>query len=94
MVLKRREVEAALESKGFQRTKSHHHFFLYYTQAGKKTPIRTKTSHGKSYKDISPELASRMARQCKLTNHDFSNLVACPLSRDGYEQKLKELGAI
>ena len=43
MVLKRREVEAALESKGFQRTESHHHFFLYYTQAGQKTPIRTKT---------------------------------------------------
>lgn len=94
MVLKRREVEEALESKGFKRTEGNHRFFLYFTKEGKKTAVGTKTSHGRSYKDISPELASRMARQCRLTNQDFANLVACPLSRDQYEQKLEERGAI
>lgn len=94
MVLKRREVEAALTAKGFKRTESHHTFFLYYTKSGIKTPIRTKTSHGSSHKDISRELVGRMAKQCKLTNQEFNDLIACPLDRDEYERKLEELDAI
>ncbi len=88
MPLKRREVEAALETKGFKRTKGDHAFFIYYTASGKKSPVRTKTSHGSSHFDISDILVSTMARQCKLSARNFRDLVACPLTREGYEEIL------
>ncbi len=88
MPLKRREVEAALEFKGFKRTEGDHAFFIYYTSTGRKTTVRTKTSHGTSHNDISHKLVSTMARQCKLTTRNFRDLVACPLTREGYEEIL------
>ncbi len=46
------------------------------------------TSYGSGHKDISSELMSRMARQCKISSRDFSDLVTCPLSRNEFERKL------
>ena len=36
------------------------------------------------------DLLAQMARQCKLTKSDFLALVDCPLSREAYEEKLRE----
>ena len=36
MPRKQREIERGLVKKGFQRTESHHHFFVYYSCDGKK----------------------------------------------------------
>lgn len=94
MNLKRRDIERALERKGFKRTEGNHSFFIYYTQAGKKTHVRTKTSHGKGGKDIGDPLINRMAKQCRLTSGDFRQLVDCRLSREGYEAKLKASGTV
>lgn len=94
MPLKRSEIENALEFKGFRRAESDHAFFIYYSQSGKKSPVRTKTSHGTGYKDISDNLVSQMAKQCRLTNKDFKDLVACPLSRQAYEDKLVAQGLV
>ena len=94
MNLRRRDIERALERKGFKRTEGDHSFFVYYTQAGKKTIVRTKTSHGKGGEDIGAPLISRMAKQCKLTSDDFRQLVDCPLSREDYEKRLKASGAV
>ena len=94
MNLKRRDIERALERKGFKRTEGNHSFFIYYTQAGKKTTVRTKTSHGRGSLDIGAPLISRMAKQCKLTSGDFRQLVDCPLSRRRYEEKLKASGVV
>lgn len=94
MSLKRRDIERALELKGFKRTEGNRSFFIYYTQAGKKTTVRTKTSHGRGSQDIGDRLTSRMAKQCKLTNDDFRQLVDCRLSRKRYEEKLKASGAV
>ena len=94
MSLKRRDIEKALERKGFERTEGDHSFFIFYTQAGKKTTVRTKTSHGRGSEDIGDALISRMANQCKLTNGDFRQLVDRRLSRKNYEKKLKASKAV
>lgn len=94
MPLKRRIVEAALEKKGFRKVDGDHSFFIYYTESGLKSSVRTKTSFGSGYKDISDSLVSKMAQQCKLTTSEFKLLVDCPLTRQSYEQKLREQGFV
>ena len=91
---KKRAVEGALQTKGFRRKETHHSFFIYYTEDGLKTPVQTKTSHGRSGTDIDGRLIGRMAKQCKLTASKFSDLVDCPLSRAGYERHLRDNGYI
>lgn len=77
----RREVESSLLSKGFREGRSNHHKHLvYFDEAGKKTPIRTRVSHG-SKKDFAPPIISRMASQCRLTTPEFRELVNCLMSR-------------
>lgn len=94
MPLERRAVEAALEAKGFKRLDGDHAFFIYYAANGKKSPVRTKTSHGTGYRDLSDSLVAQMAKQCRITSRDFRDLVACPLSRGEYEAKLLEQGLV
>jgi len=60
--------------------------FQYWTEAGERSEIRTRTSHnGQEIGDI---LLSHMARQVGLTKRDFLDLVDCPLSRAQYEHKV------
>lgn len=85
---KRAAVESALQAKGFRRRESHHSYFVYYTEAGAKTLVQTKTSHGKGGADIPNSLFGRMARQCKLRTADFRAFVECSLSQADYEALL------
>ena len=85
---KRAAVESALTAKGFRRRESDHSCFVYYTEEGIKTPVRTKTSHGRGGADIPNNLLGRMAKQCKLRSAEFRALVECPLSQAGYEELL------
>jgi hypothetical protein len=94
MPRKKREVEASLCRKGFQQDVRHHQFFVYFTREGKKTPVRTKTSHSPKMKDIPDNLLSQMAKQCKLAKSEFLDLVDCPLERDKYEEALSRQGAL
>lgn len=91
---KRRTVESALERKGFRRKETHHSFFHFYSEAGKKTRVWTKTSHGRTGADIDRGLFKQMAGQCKLTTDDFRDLVECPMSRTDYERRLQDLGKV
>lgn len=91
---KRATVESALEAKGFRRRESDHSYFVYYTEEGAKTPIRTKTSHGRGGADIPGHLLARMPKQCKLRTADFRALVDCTLLRAGYEAMLAAGGDI
>lgn len=84
------KLEKSLLSKGFQKTEGDHHYFIYYTQDGKKTAIKTKTSHTKKMKEIPDNILSQMAKQCHLKKSEFLNLIDCPLSRDEYEQILQQ----
>jgi predicted RNA binding protein YcfA (HicA-like mRNA interferase family) len=92
MPRKQAEVEKSLLNKGFEAGGGDHHYFFYYSKAGKKTIVRTKTSHGA--REIDDNLLAQMAKQCKLSNGDFGLLVECPLSRDEYEAKLIATGVV
>ena len=92
MPRKQADVEKSLLNKGFQAGGGDHNYFFYYSKAGKKTIVRTKTSHGS--REIDDNLLALMARNCKLSNKDFGLLVECPLSRDDYEAKLVAAGAV
>ena len=92
MPRKQADVEKSLLNKGFQPGGGDHNYFFYYSKAGKKSIVRTKTSYGG--KEIDDNLLAQMAKQCKLTNKDFGLLVECPLSRDDYEAKLVVAGVV
>jgi hypothetical protein len=94
MPLERRTVAAALGKKGFSSSSGDHEFFTYYTVAGKKTSVWTKTSHGTGHKTLADPLVSAMAKNCGLTTPQFKLLVDCPLSRADYEKLLLESGRI
>lgn len=85
---KQNDVEAGLERKGFQQANTHHRYFVYYTRAGVKSRIRTKTSHGGS--DLDRSLIGQMAKQCGVTSKDFLALVDCPLDQAAYEAKVAD----
>lgn len=94
MPRKKTKVEAGLRDKGFEQIEGDHHFFIYVTTEGKRTAVRTKTSHTPKMKDIPDNLLSQMAKQCKLSKSDFARLLDCPLSREKYEGILKEQGML
>jgi hypothetical protein len=93
MQLDKRKVENAICSKGFRIDDDHHHFFIYYTLDGRRTSIRTHTSHG-SKGGINDFLIGKMSRQCRLHKQQFLDLVHCPLARETYEEILREQKAI
>lgn len=72
--------------KGFRETETHHRYFIYHTEAGLKSKIRTKTSHGG--KELDDWLLTQMAKQCGVSRKDFLDLVDCPLDQKGYEAKV------
>lgn len=84
----KRVVEAALQSKGFRLEHSHHRFFIYYTQQGEKTAVRTRTSQGGS--ELDDYLLGQMAKQCHLPKGAFLELVDCTLDQVGYEDRLSK----
>lgn len=88
----KRDVEAALQRKGFRLENSHHRFFIYYTQKGEKTAVRTRTSQGGS--ELDDYLLGQMSKQCKLPKGAFLELVDCTLDQSGYEKRLSESDAL
>lgn len=92
MPRKQTDVEKSLERKGFVKAGGDHHFFHYYTLAGKKSRIFTKTSHG--VREIGDGLLARMSKQCKLSRSDFDQLIECPLDQKTYESKLIAAGYV
>jgi hypothetical protein len=87
-------VVSGLKGKGFVEIPGDHIVLIYHTKDGKKTNVRTKASHTPKMKDIPDNILSQMAKQCKLKNGHFLDLVDCPMSRDEYEASLQEGGHI
>lgn len=87
---KTRDVSSRLCSKGFVRNDDADHcqYFLYVN--GSKTRIRTKISHGE--REIGDALITRMAKQLRLSKHDFLDLVDCRLDGDTYLRMMKDAG--
>jgi len=94
MPIEKRDVETALEKKGFTLSEGDHSFFTYHTQAGQKTSVWTKTSHGVKFKTLGDTLVASMAKQCGLSNNQFKQLIECPLTREKLEKILIESGRI
>jgi len=80
---KKKKVASSLTSKGFreQPKKDHHYYQFYYK--GQKCPIWTKISHGGGT-SIDVGILIQMARQVKLENRDFENLILCPFKEADY----------
>ncbi|MEL7071105.1 MAG: hypothetical protein AAGN15_21010 [Cyanobacteria bacterium J06581_3] len=92
MPRKKSKVESALRKKGFEQASGDHRFFVYITTQGKKTAVRTKTSHTPKMKEIPDNLLAQMSKQCRLKKADFLKLIDCPLTRENYEKILKDQG--
>ncbi len=90
----KRNVESMLVKKGFRVDERDHHYFIYHTQQGLKSIVKTKTSHSKKVKSISDPLINVMAKQCGLTRKQFTDFIDCPLNRNSYESILINNGLI
>ena len=91
MPLKRKKLVHALRQKGFkEETKDRDHDFFRLVREGIKEAVYTKVSRGTGYRDLGPQLVSRIRRQLKLEGNELSQLVECPLSEEGYIQLLKD----
>jgi len=91
----KRKVESSLRSKGFQPDERHHHYFLFWTADGKRTTVKTRTSHGTGHtKSVGDPLLGQMAKQCGLEKLQFLDLIDCPLGQPQYEALLREKGLL
>jgi len=78
-------IERGLLKKGFmKKTGGNHHRYIFLSRDGKKTPIHTKMSRGEQHKRVSSNLLSLMARQCRLSTHDFLAFVDCHMTEETY----------
>lgn len=96
MGLERNKVVRALKQKGFQedpaRAGQDHEWFRLFVD-GQQTSVLTKVSRGSAkYRDLGDDLVRLMARQVKLSNPEFKELVSCTLSGEAYVQKLRDAG--
>ena len=88
---KSKKVEKSLKKKGFKQEPGDHKFFVLYVD-GKRTNIRTKTSH--CGQDIDKYLINQMRKQVHLEEEDIINLIKCPLSEEEYKKIVTEGGYI
>ena len=94
MPIDKKDIKSSLISKGFKKKeKNTHTHLIYHDDGGKKTPVYTFISRG-SYKEVDDKRVSDMAKQCRLSNTDFVQLVECSLSREDYDQHLRSIKAI
>jgi hypothetical protein len=88
---KARDIEAALNKKGFLHKETHHKIF-YLCMNGRITGVHTFLSHGQ--KEYSPDLLAKMRNQLHLSGREFTDLIQCPLTGEHYLQLLVERGVI
>jgi len=86
-VIKIRDIERALLSKGFKRVDSNHKFYFFYIN-GIKTSVRTKISHGTD--EYGNHLLGMMKDQLYLSKSELEEFVECSLSGEKYKELLIE----
>ncbi len=90
-VIKVRDIEKALLSKGFQRVDSDHKYYFLYVN-GKKTSVRTKISHGTD--EYGDRLLGFMKDQLHLGKRELEEFFECSLSGDKYKELLIGKGIV
>ena len=90
MQIKKREAERAFAKLRMQ-TRSTHHKMATFVFDGKPI-LRARVSFGKG--DIPGHVTDRLRGQLKLNEHQFRELVRCPLDYEGYVEILKAKGYI
>jgi hypothetical protein len=88
---KARDIEAALDKKGFAQKETHHRIF-YLCVNGRITGVHTFISHG--HKECSADLLAKMKNQLHLSGKEFTDLIQCPLTMEMYLRMLVERGVI
>ena len=94
MQIERRTIEANLPTKGFI-VKDTHHKYFYHEYNGKRTGVYTYTSRGNHYKSYGVSLIKMMKKFLFLdSNRQVADLCNCPISKDDYNQILRNKGKI
>jgi hypothetical protein len=90
MPYKPREIEDALRNKfGFEHDETHSVDHRWYKLQLTGLPtIRTYFSHGK--KEIGKKLESKIARQIRVRNKFFREMIDCTKGREDYYQQVRE----
>jgi hypothetical protein len=88
------KVENGLRAKGFREESGDHNYFVFHTDKGLKTPVRTKTSHSPKTKVLGDSLLSAIVRQCHLSRTEFLQLVDCPMTHAVYQALLERKGQV
>ncbi|MGL6193315.1 MAG: hypothetical protein ACRC2T_00665 [Thermoguttaceae bacterium] len=84
-VRKARDIDSALQKKGFCRELGGDHVYYYLTDAnGKHLGILTKISHGMMGQTIGSELIARMSKQLGLSKKQFLDFIDCTLNEEDY----------
>ncbi len=94
--LPKRQIQSALEQKGFlpKEAKSGHTYYYFYHNE-KKCPVSTRLSRGTSTKTYGNKLLGKMKRQLYLdTTKQLIDLVNCPISKEDYTEILIQKGII
>lgn len=85
-----RKLESAFRNKGFRLHNSHHRMWRFYTVDGKRTRIKTKTSHGgRAGDEVGAHIISSICRNLHLTHEQFAELVECSLGHEELEVILR-----
>lgn len=85
-----RQATAALRKKGFVLVRSTDHYYYRFYVDGTGTVIRTKFSHGNKKINHRSPLFATLARQLRLNKQELSDLLSCPLDRNGYLKLVRE----
>ncbi|BAD84560.1 hypothetical protein TK0371 [Thermococcus kodakarensis KOD1] len=93
--MKARDVQRALEKKGFQKKEGGRHTkYILYVE-GKKTRVITVFSRGRDKKELGNDLLRRIKKQLHLEEDDmFQDFVECPLTYEDYLSVLRQKGVI
>lgn len=83
-----KEIISSLKKKGFELTRNGDHKIFELIINGRKAGIRTKVSHGN--KTVHKNILSKMAKQIKISNAQFNDLIECPLDLNGLLRILQQ----
>jgi hypothetical protein len=93
MPRKKRDIENALEHKGFRRENTSHHTYFKFYDGEKNTGVCTYTSRGTKHKEYDDSLLTQMVKQLKLDNRkQLLELIDCPMDENSYREILKNKG--